>query len=98
MKRLMTLPEVSVRPSVAIWKKTISATRAKIMPNWRVLPPKSFLSAFIVSVLVSGVFGLFWFVPEGQAVLRAEVMSFMRLSWLASSLFSTPVMAPSKMV
>ncbi|CAH0327804.1 hypothetical protein SRABI128_06479 [Microbacterium sp. Bi128] len=98
MKRLMTLPDVSVRPSVKISKNTISATRAKIMPNWRVLPPKSFLSAFIVSVLVSGVFGLFWFVPKGQAVLRADVMSFMRLSWLASSLFSTPVMAPSKIV
>src|SRR5450830_1178494 len=48
----MTLPGVSVRPSVKIWKKTISATRAKIMPNWRVLPPKSFLSAFMLSVLV----------------------------------------------
>ena len=96
MKRLMTLPGVSVRPSVAIWKKMISATRAKIMPNWRVLPPKSFLSAFIVSVLVSGVYGAVG--HSGQAVLRAEVMSFMRVSWLASSLLSTPVMAPSKMV
>src|SRR6478735_7386643 len=37
--------------------------------------------------------------PEGQAAFRvAEVISFIRLSWLASSLFRTPVMAPSKMV
>ena len=30
---LMTLSGVSVSPPVQIWKKMMSATRAKIMPN-----------------------------------------------------------------
>ena len=46
---LMTLSGWSVNPPVRIWKRTISATSAKIIPNWRASPPKICLILFIVS-------------------------------------------------
>lgn len=51
---LMTFSGLRTSPLVMIWKNTMSATSAKIMPNWRVSPPKMSLSFFIKSPWVSG--------------------------------------------
>ncbi len=87
LNRLMTLVGVRVLPPVCHWKKRISAIRAKIIPNCRVLPPNIRLREFMVR-------------PRGfgQADFLLAVMSFIRDSWLASSRVSSPVMEPSKMV
>jgi hypothetical protein len=66
---LMTFWALSVRPSVRNWKRMMRATRAKIIPNWRVSPPKTAFSLLMMPPELVG-----WVSPAGDGLLVVEVL------------------------